>query len=267
MLKSSEGVKFATHSFILRTASGIYQRTSSLPDAIVDSESITLVPEGCRTINAILRMISGMEMPPLDNFEDLEKVLLTAKKWDMPGPPSIVRRMTLPQTLLDKPVRLYALACKVNWGEAAATAATLTLDVDLQHAEVLPILKSMQTKDVLKLTDLRIRRRDELLNFLLSYDIKGCLNHLSHADRQIASDHELSIQWQWKAFIFTVFIAMDRHPSGKTLLGPNSVLQCDLDDMRNTRCSSNPDECSFDVDGLLKALGQKIAELPRTIQL
>ncbi|GJJ06054.1 hypothetical protein Clacol_000242 [Clathrus columnatus] len=266
VLKSSEGVKFATHSFILKIASGIYRRSTSLPDAIVDSEGALLLPEDCRTMNAILRMISGMELPSLDNFADLEKVLLTAKKWDMPGPPSIIRRMTLSPSLLDDPVRLYALACKVGWGEAAATAATLTLDVDLEHEEVLPILKGMQSKDVLKLLNLRTRRRDELLNFLISYDIKGCLNHLSHSNKQTASDHELSIQWQWKAFIFTAFIAIDRHPSGKTLLGPNSVLQCDLDDMRNTKCPSCPDECSFDVDGLLKALERKIAELPRTIQ-
>lgn len=41
------------------------------------------------------------------------------------------------QTLLDDSVRLYALVSKVDWREAAVTAATLTLDVSLQHVDIL----------------------------------------------------------------------------------------------------------------------------------
>ncbi|KAF8523739.1 hypothetical protein BU17DRAFT_63673 [Hysterangium stoloniferum] len=268
VIVSCEGVKFGTHSFVLKSASGIFRATLSLPQtggASANNQVITL-SEDARTINAILRMISGMEIPPLDNFSDLEKVLLAAKKWEMPGPPSIIHRMVIPPVLLDDPVRFYALACRTGWNDAIAVAAAHTLDVDLQHEETLPILRKMESNDVLKLIDLRTRRRDAILDFFLAYPISGCLSHLPHLDRPSASDHELSIQWQWKALIFTAFIAMDRHPSGKTLLGPNSVLQADLDDMRNTRCPElDTGTAAFDVDALEKALQKQVSELPITI--
>ena len=206
-----------------------------------------------------------MEIPALNDFDDIEKVLLTAKKWDMAGPPSIIHRMITPQALLDDPLRLYALACRVGWSEAAAIAATHTLDVDLQHEDVQPILHSIDSQDLLKLLNLRTRRRDALLEFLLSYTVPGCLSHLPPSADQRPTDHELSVQWQWKAFMFTAFIAMDRHPSGKTLLGPQSILQSDLEDMRSTRCPHFDGALAFDIEGLEKELETKIGELPRTI--
>ena len=65
--------------------------------------------------------------------------------------------------------------------------------------------------------------------------------------------------------MFTAFIAMDRHPSGKTLLGPQSILQSDLEDMRSTRCPHFDGALAFDIEGLEKELETKIGELPRTI--
>jgi hypothetical protein len=47
------------------------------------------LPEDARTIDAILRIISGMELPALDTFEEVESVLIMGDKWDMPGPISI----------------------------------------------------------------------------------------------------------------------------------------------------------------------------------
>lgn len=206
-----------------------------------------------------------MPIPPLDNYDDIENVLLTAKKWDMHGPPSIIHRMVMPQSLLHDPVRLYALACKTGWHEAAVIAAKYTLDVDLQHEDVVPLLRTMCSTDVLKLMDLRTRRRDALLEFLLTYTIPGCLAHLPHSGDVKGTDAELGIQWQWKAFMFTVFIAMDRHPSGKTLFGPNSVLRDDLEDLRSTRCPECEDKPAFDVDELVKEIKWQLSELPITI--
>ncbi|KIJ50933.1 hypothetical protein M422DRAFT_65559 [Sphaerobolus stellatus SS14] len=266
VLVSSDGVKFKTHSFILKVASEVFRTTLSLPQppGVASDGHIISLPEDSRTINAILRMISGMPIPPLDNFQDLEKVLLTVKKWEMPGPPSIIHRMVMPQALFDDPVRLYALACNVGWREAAVIAARHTLDVDLQHEAIAPLLRSMETTDVLKLMDLRTRRRDALLDFLLSYSLPGCLSHLPHSKAK-CPDTEFSIQWQWKAFMFTVFIAMDRHPSGKTLFGSHSVLTSDLEDMRNTRCPQCEDQPAFDVDELERELRRQVALLPMTI--
>lgn len=269
ILKSSDNVKFCTHTFILKVASGVFRATHTLPQlAGVSPEEnghVVALPEDARTINAILRLISGMEIPALDNFDDIEKVLLTAKKWDMPGPPSVIHHMITPQALLDDPVRLYALACQVGWSDAAAVAAKHTLDVDLQHQDVQPILHSIKSQDLLNLLNLRTRRRDALLEFLLSFTVPGCLSHLPQSGVQRSTEHELSVQWQWKAFMFTAFIAMDRHPSGKTLLGPQSVLQSDLEDMRSIKCPHFEGESAFDIDGLEKALETKIGELPREI--
>ncbi|KAF8583881.1 hypothetical protein K439DRAFT_1633968 [Ramaria rubella] len=269
ILKSSDDVKFRTHTFILKLASGVFRTTLSLPQSpgmvLDESGKVIALSEDARTINAILRMICGMEIPPLDNFDDIEKVLLTANKWEMPGPPSIIHRMITPQALLDNPVRLYALACKVGWSEAAALAAAHTLDVDLQHEDIQPLLYTMESRDVLRLFELRTRRRDALLEFLLSFTVPGCLSHLPHSKGTAPTEHELSVQWQWKAFMFTVYIAMDRHPSAKTLLGPDSVLESDLEDMRVVKCPHFEGAAAFDVEVLEEALHTKIAELPRTI--
>ena len=270
ILMSSDNVKFYTHTFILKVASGLFRATHTLPQRsgvipLVHGLHVLALPEDARTINAILRLISGMEIPALNNFDDIEKVLLTAKKWGMPGPPSIIHRMITPQTLLDDPVRLYALACRVGWSEATVIAANHTLDVDLQHEDVQPILHSIDSQDLLKLLNLRTRRRDALLEFLLSFTVPGCLSHLPQLEGQRPTEHELSVQWQWKAFMFTAFIAMDRHPSGKTLLGPQSVLQSDLEDMRSVRCPHFDGEPAFDIDGLERELETTIGALPRII--
>ncbi|KAF8498811.1 hypothetical protein JB92DRAFT_3125243 [Gautieria morchelliformis] len=269
VLVSSDQVKFCTHTFLLKVASGVFRSTHSLPQlagVLRDEHGLELrLPEDARTIDAILRLISGMEIPALSTFDDIEKVLLTAKKWDMPGPPSIIHRMITPQALLDDPVRLYALACRVGWSDAAAVAAKHTLDVDLQHEDVQPILHSIDSRDLLKLLNMRTRRRDALLDFLLSFTVPGCLSHLPQSARQNPTEHELSVQWQWKAFMFTAFIAMDRHPSGQTLLGPQSVLQSDLEDMRSIKCPHFEGTPAFDVDGLEKELRTKLTELSRAI--
>ncbi|KAF8478341.1 hypothetical protein JB92DRAFT_2768699 [Gautieria morchelliformis] len=128
VLLSSEGVGFCANSFILKKASSVFRTTLSLPQppGPLTSHREVQLSEDAQAINGVLRMISGMELAALDTFDEIEKVLAAAHKWEMPGPISIIRRMTLPPDVYADPLRFYVMACRFGWEEGAKAASALT---------------------------------------------------------------------------------------------------------------------------------------------
>jgi hypothetical protein len=268
VLLSSDNIKFRTHSFILKTASGVFRTTLSLPQAAGTCPQESIIgplQEDAQTISIILRMLCGMELPALDSFEEVEKVLVTSDKWDMPGPFSILRRITVPQALFDDPLRLYILACRFGWIEAAKAASTYTLDLDLKREDLQPLLHRMESRDLLKLQELRTRRRDALLEFLQAYRVRTCSHDLnSMSSRAYGGINLQEFPVRWEALKLKAFLAMERRPSGNSLFGSQSVIQSDIQALCvNCRdCKNTP---AYDARGLTEAIQKELAQLPQSI--
>ncbi|KAF8583895.1 hypothetical protein K439DRAFT_1411644 [Ramaria rubella] len=268
VLRSSNGFDFYTHSFLLKTASGLFRTTLSLPQAAgtMSNESIIgPVPEDAETIDAILRIISGLPFPALDTFELVEKVLITADKWDMPGTLSVIRRISIPPALSSDPLRLYIMACRFGWIEAAKLASTLTLDLDLRREEFRENLCTMESKHLLELQDLRIKRRDMFyltvsnIEFLRNPEPQFCAfcRHITNLilDRTTILDLGLKC-----------FKEMDTRPSGRSLLGSSSVISKDfLPKQACSDCRTSQREHQISMKEFTAAIEKELAVLPNSI--
>lgn len=77
-------------------------------------------PRSTDTLELLLRMVSGLPLLPVDNYDVIDKILYAAEKYDMPGPMSIIRLLIMTPPLLDQPFRLYTVACRYGWEEEAS---------------------------------------------------------------------------------------------------------------------------------------------------
>jgi len=180
VLGSRDGVLFRVPSTTLKMTSAWFRTMFTLPqgpppassrshdikprdtiaDTAVDTEIIGL-GEDSRTLEPLLRMICGLEIPALDTWDAVEPVLYAAEKYDMPGPASIVRALLRTPAFADEPLRLYAAACHFGWAEDARGASTRTLSVNLYESKFRPALLRLRTADLLALFELHHERRKQ----------------------------------------------------------------------------------------------------------
>ncbi|KAH9993190.1 hypothetical protein BJV77DRAFT_999080 [Russula vinacea] len=90
VLASRDGVLFCVPSMTLKMTSSWFRTILHLVS--FDTEIITL-DEDSSTLEALFRMICGLEIPALDAWDAVEPVLFAAEKYDMPGPASIMRAL------------------------------------------------------------------------------------------------------------------------------------------------------------------------------
>lgn len=108
-----------------------------------------------------LRMLCGLPILSWDSYDDIERVLVVAEKWDAPGPIAIIRNaLTSPQFVTSNPLRLYVLAKHFDWNEEAKLAATHSLTLDLSDPIHAPQLADLCSRDLLALVSLHRKRRD-----------------------------------------------------------------------------------------------------------
>ena len=125
VLSSRNGVLFSVPSMTLKMTSAWFRTMFTLPQGSPPSSSrsqnstqqtaadsdteIIGLDEDTSTLEALFRMICGLEIPTLDMWDAVEPVLYTAEKYDMPGPASIVRALLRTPTLVNAPLRLYCM--------------------------------------------------------------------------------------------------------------------------------------------------------------
>ena len=59
------------------------------------ANQIIHLDESADTVEALLRMISGVPIPSLTSYDAIEPILYAAEKYDMPGPLSIIRMVLM----------------------------------------------------------------------------------------------------------------------------------------------------------------------------
>src|ERR1700685_744291 len=80
VLVTSDGICYRIHSFILRCTSGFFRAMLTLPQVSDRPDSVTL-DETSKVVGILLRMISGLEVPMWESYDDIEAVLEAAHKY------------------------------------------------------------------------------------------------------------------------------------------------------------------------------------------
>ncbi|KAJ7209591.1 hypothetical protein GGX14DRAFT_452110 [Mycena pura] len=155
---------FRLHSFVLKTTSSWFRTMLSLPQGqsaleviYMDEEEGTHPPY---TLDLLLRMVSGLPLLPVADYDVVDKILFAAEKYDMPGPVSTMRLLVMTPPFLDQPFRLYTVACRYGWEAEARFASTQTLEHCLHDPEVRPLLQRLSTDALLNLYALHHSRKE-----------------------------------------------------------------------------------------------------------
>ncbi|THH28623.1 hypothetical protein EUX98_g5567 [Antrodiella citrinella] len=279
VLGSKDGVLFRVHSFTLRTTSGWFRDMFSLPQGASAStgqdaqdathaassaspppSNVIYVDEDAATLESLLRLISGLPIPKLDSYDAVEPILYAAEKYDMPGPPSIIRVLLSTSPFLSDPLRLYSLCCRYGWNPEAQSASTLTLTLNLHTPAHRPTLLKLTTPALLNLVELHHARRDSLRTRL---NEPPFVNDTGEAS---CSHCGMVVKYHtWRELKYAIVSEMDARPMGDT------VLEKGLDELPaakacwDAKCKSC-DKVLYDKKETLRAIRVCMDKLPNKIE-
>ena len=158
---------FCVSGSVLRASSSVFDTILSLPQPMGDTPSdpfIDNLDEDATTLEGLLRMITGREIPPLDTIEAIEPLVLAAYKWEMPGPLSILKMRLIRDTTFaqNHPIRLYSLGCRLKWGALVTLGAKYSCNNDIYYPQLegRSVSETMDPGDLLRLVRFHRRRRD-----------------------------------------------------------------------------------------------------------
>jgi hypothetical protein len=206
-------VLFRTHTFVLKTTSGWFRTMFSLPQK---SGSITTdiiyMDEDAPILECLLRMACGLPILPPTNYDAVDLLLFAAEKYDMPGVMSIIRILVMTPSLLDQPLRLYAVACRFGWEKEAQFASTETLSLDLHSEPYRASLQSLSTPALLNLFQLHRDRREALRTRLDDPPFVGGGTAVCVACGWQIDYHT------WRELKYKIILEMDVRPLGDTVV-------------------------------------------------
>ncbi|OCH96479.1 hypothetical protein OBBRIDRAFT_829906 [Obba rivulosa] len=192
VLSSKDDTHFRVRSQLLRETSGWFNTLLSIPSNAPDTADTDIIclDETADILAALLRMVSGFEIPELHPINLCEDILYAAEKYEMPGPVSIIR-VALSSNLLDaSPIRIYGIAARRGWAAEAKAASTRTLPLDLFHPDAVAELNRLDGPVLMKLLLLHHSRRqafkaalDDTRTFYASGGSTlcgGCAQHVDH---------------------------------------------------------------------------------------
>ncbi|KAL1952023.1 hypothetical protein VTO73DRAFT_1172 [Trametes versicolor] len=168
LLRSSDDVLFRVSSDLLCHASGWFATMFTLPQGSNADRVTEPIPMGepSATLSALLSIVHGRSLPPLDQVDDLERLLASAEKYEVPMVISVVR-LAFASRLIDiAPLRLYGIAYRMRWEAEAKDASSRTLTQDLLAPEAQAELAAMAPRHRDLLLDLHRRRREEFFDGL-----------------------------------------------------------------------------------------------------
>jgi hypothetical protein len=159
-------------------------------------------------------MINGFGVGKLELVEAVEEILHAAKKYDMPGPISIIRSaITLP-FFLDKPLWLYATAAHFDWEDELKLASKHTLSLSIVDPANEPKLAKIPSYYLVKLYNFHLRRISEFKRLLDSSGAWTRRNGKIICRCGTFADPDI-----WNNVKMALVREMERRPAGDTLMG------------------------------------------------
>jgi hypothetical protein len=186
----------------------------SLPQGSEVDDSITL-DEPSNVVGPLLKMISGMEIPKWESYDEVEGVLEAAHKYDMAGPISMIRFMLISPRFLAEPLRLYVMAIRFDWPEEAKLAAEQSLALSIHDTKYVPLLEQIPSRPLLKLLDLHRKRKDGFRNLIDEPSRFSAEN----VDLAYCACGNIVDNSPWRRLKSVMISQMDMRPMGDTLIG------------------------------------------------
>lgn len=268
VLVSSEGTSYRVPSFTLRNTSGMFRKLLSqamqmTQNVVTREEAPILIPEPDQILERVLRMMSGLEIPRWESFDQLEDVLVLVEKWDAQGPLSTIRSAITAPLFLSEPLRLYAIATGFGWDDEARLASKHTLALCLYDAQHQPTLQRLSAQSLLALFAFHRQRRDEFKRFLDTDEAFSAGNG-DHFPCPSCGDE--TDDHTWRELKARIFLEMDRRPLGDTLSGldmeewPEAIACWDMA-CKKMSCG----KYTYNKAATLRAIKDGIDRLPTTI--
>ena len=141
VIRTAGSLDFRVHKSVLSLVSPVFKTMFTLPQPPVDTPDPLPhidVEESAGTWENILRTIYPMPRPIIDNLDDLESLLLTAKKYEMQPIIDIHKNGLENRAFIrEDPLRLYAIACTHGLEDQAKYVA--------KNAKLLTVTKQFNT--------------------------------------------------------------------------------------------------------------------------
>ncbi|KAK0207275.1 hypothetical protein IW262DRAFT_664830 [Armillaria fumosa] len=158
ILSSLDGTLYRLPSSVLRRTTTFFASPSFTFEP--NSKPIP-IHEHDPVIERLLRIISGLAIPPWCTFDDLQSVLRLAETWGAKGAVDAVRASITAPIFLKEPLRVYAIATRFGWEEEAELASKHTLELSLHEEQHEEALRRIRTRALVRLFKFHRKRRDE----------------------------------------------------------------------------------------------------------
>ncbi|KAK0462137.1 hypothetical protein IW261DRAFT_1348466 [Armillaria novae-zelandiae] len=196
---------------LYRLPSPVLRRTTTFfvsPSFTFDPPSKPIpIHEHDAVLQRLLRILSGLAIPPWRTFDNLEGMLNLAETWGARGAVDVVRASITAPVFMREPLRVYAIATRFGWDEEAELASRHTLDLSLHDELHQEALRRILTRALVKLFKFHRKRRDA---FRAGMAAEG-------EERRCGGCGEALGGAGWAALVWRMFWEMDTRPSGEGL--------------------------------------------------
>jgi hypothetical protein len=264
VLHSTGGSFYRIPSFTLRNTSGFFRAMLSLPGNGGTPNDVPIpIDEKDNVLERLLRMISGLETPKWESFDELEEVSSLAENWDTPGPLAIIRLAVTSPLFLEDPLRLYVITTHFEWEEEAKLASRYTLNLSLHDSEHRTVLHRLSAKHLLALLNFHRTRRDMFKRLIESEESFDAENAVPFRCTMCGRETD---NYAWRDLKTRMLLEMDRRPLGDTLCGLGTDEWPVSEACWNTQCKNEGcGKAVYHKALTLMAIKYIIDELPLTI--
>ncbi|EIW64737.1 uncharacterized protein TRAVEDRAFT_159341 [Trametes versicolor FP-101664 SS1] len=269
VLRSKDGTLFRISSETLSRSSAWFRSMLTLPQGAAQpaAEPIS-VDESEAVLEALLSMISGIELPALDDADFLEAILNAADKYEMPMALAVLRTALFSPFLPISPLRLYGLARRMSWTREATHAAQAALSLDLLAPASLPELVRLEPAHQSALLASHRARREALVAGLDDPQLFGGILHDGGGAGALMDDGELCHNpldhSTWHALKYALLRQFERAPPGAEL-GSAFFTLPEVGAMYGARCAKCG-QANYVMPNLLEGLAALVRDLPRGVE-
>lgn len=254
-------VMFRTHTYILKTTSGFFRSMFSLSRVPSnDDTEVIYMNDDDKTLEYLLRMVSGLPLLPLGSCELFERVLHAAEGYEMLGAISILRLAVTTSPLASAdPIHMFGICARYNWEEEARILSTRTLVYNLYDEQHRGTLERLSSKGLWRLLALHRSRREYLRQRLDDSPF------VSGNPALCAQCSGVIEYYTWRELKYKIVLEMENRPLGDTV----SQGLLDWPEAKACWCAKCPNPvCGrllYDKTETLRAIKESIDKLPNTV--